>query len=53
MLKVVWIGLFPRMVYISNYVGPVQVLYFTYAEFNATVEKNVVFSFIYIRLGKM
>ena len=46
-------GLFPRMVYISNYLGPVQVLYFTSAEFNATIEKNLVFSFIYIRLGKM
>lgn len=66
MLKAVWItllkrrprrlydnGLFPRMVYISNYLGPVQVLYFTCAEFNATIEKNLVFSFIYIRLGKM
>jgi len=41
------------MVYISNYLGPVQVLYFTCAEFNATIEKNLVFSFIYIRLGKM
>ena len=41
------------MVYISNNLGPVQVLYFTCAEFNATVEKNLVFSFIYIRLGKM
>ena len=41
------------MVYISNYLGPVQVLYLACAEFNATIEKNLVFSFIYIRLGKM
>ena len=41
------------MVYISNYLGPVQVLYFTCAEFNATFGENLAFSFIYIRLGKM
>lgn len=45
--------LFPRMVYISNYLGPVQELYFKCAEFYVTIEKNLAFSFIYIRLGKM